>query len=324
MSEWVGIEDTPPVVARPAVAGGARTGRRAAAFRVRREERIVLGAIDRAGAVLRLQARAALVGGATFLVPVIAVSVAAAALAFDRFDTFSGSVLSVPELAGGVEAATGVETVLAYFGVVFAALAAALVGGYAAALLVRHDGGRPVDTGSTLRSVAPRLPALFAAWIVGHGWVLLVALAITGTSGDGRVALLLVLLPLGALLSVCTLLVSPALVVERLGVRAALRRSFRLVRARFSAAIGLCVGTAVIGSGLRLGIATLPRLATETGLVTFGPYGWLVEGIAGQVAQLVAVPLVALATAEFYLQVRMHAEGLDLVIAADTAFAQRG
>ena len=47
--------------------------------------------------------------------------------------------------------------------------------------------------------------------------------------------------------------------------------------------------------------------------MTFGSFGWLFEGVAGQLAQLLTIPLVALATAAFYVQLRVHAEGMDLV-----------
>lgn len=316
MSEWVGIDDAPPAPTRLV----SRQRLPPPSFVLRRHQRPVLGAIDEAGVVLRDHPRAMLVGGGVFLVPVVAMSVGVSALAFDRFESLSDAVVSVPELFSGVEAATGVETVLAYLGVVFTALAAALVGGLATAVSLAHARGERPTTRAALRATLRRVHALLGAWAVGHSWVLLVALLVTTVRGDALVGWLFFALPAGGLVATFTLFVSPAVVAERLGPVAAVARSARLVQRRFGVAVGLFAATVVLGGGLRLGIATLPRLATETGLVTFGPYGWLVEGIAGQLAQLVAVPFVAVATAQCYLQVRMHAEGLDLTVAADAAF----
>jgi hypothetical protein len=47
---------------------------------------------------------------------------------------------------------------------------------------------------------------------------------------------------------------------------------------------------------------------------------WLLQGVTSQLALLVVVPFTAIATAQLYLQFRVHAEGLDIVIAADRAF----
>ncbi len=81
--------------------------------------------------------------------------------------------------------------------------------------------------------------------------------------------------------------------------------------------------SAVVGLALRFGITFLPRLAEATGLVTFGSWRLaLLEGVAGQLAQLLTIPVVGLATVAFYVQLRVHAEGLDLVLAADRAFGR--
>ncbi len=72
-----------------------------------------------------------------------------------------------------------------------------------------------------------------------------------------------------------------------------------------------------------LGLATLAPLLEVTGFITFGGAAWLVQGVLVQIGVLVVVPLVALATAQMYLEVRLDAEGLDLVIDADAAFGVR-
>src|SRR6185437_1281841 len=109
--------------------------------------------------------------------------------------------------------------------------------------------------------------------------------------------------------------------IEQTGALDGLRRAMRLARARLGACFGFVCAAGTVGLALRFGITFLPRLAESTGLVTFGSLGWLFEGVAGQLAQLLTIPLVALATAAFYVQLRVHTEGMDLVLAADRAFA---
>jgi hypothetical protein len=315
VSQWAGIESG---------AGSPPSARDVAApARVKRQERMVLGSIDGAAHVLQRHAREVVFGSAIFLVPVIALNLILSTLLFDRFDSFDGAVVSLPELTGGIRAATGAETLLAYFSVLTTSLAVALIGGYLMALLLRQQGGLPVTLGSSLRAVGPRLPAVFGAWLISHLWLFLAALLLVQVNGSELAPFAVLLVPGGVLLLALLLFVSPVVVTERCGPWRALRRALRLGRLRFGACLGFVVVAAVIGVGLRLGITLLPRLAATTGLITFGSYGWLVEGVAGQFAQLIAVPLVALATAQFYLQVRMHAEGMDIVVAADRAFGSR-
>ncbi|MEO5725229.1 MAG: hypothetical protein ABIQ39_05580, partial [Ilumatobacteraceae bacterium] len=244
-------------------------------------------------------------------------------LLFDRVGTFDKAVVSLPELVGTIGSASGVDTVLAYVGVLTTSLGVALVGGYVAALTVRYEFGRAVSLGACLRDVARRLPVVAVAWFVAHLWLFVVAVAIVQMPGAELAALSALVVPAGTALLAVVLFVSPVVVIERLGPLASVRRAASLARARFGACIGFVLVAGVIGLGLRFGITFLPRLAAVTGLVGFGPFGWLVEGVAGQLAQLVAVPLVALATVEMYLQMRVAVEAIDIVVAADRAFPVR-
>ncbi len=114
---------------------------------------------------------------------------------------------------------------------------------------------------------------------------------------------------------------APAIVVERLGPFAGLRRSINMARTNFSTLFAFVVASVVMGLVLQYGIAYLPRLLEAIGLVSFGRFGWLIEGVAGQLGRLISLPLVASATVFIYLEMRMRREGLDLVVAADAAFA---
>jgi hypothetical protein len=96
-----------------------------------------------------------------------------------------------------------------------------------------------------------------------------------------------------------------------------------LARSRFGAAFAFVLACGLLGGLLFLFIAQLPALLEQTGLVTFGSFGGVVQGITTQIALLVVIPLSALATAQWYLQVRVVSEGIDLSMAADRAFGAR-
>jgi hypothetical protein len=174
---------------------------------------------------------------------------------------------------------------------------------------------------AALGVVMRRVPVLFVTWLVTHWWAVLLALAIaTAPSATGP--LLVFLWPLVALASTVGLLVGPVIAGEQLGVRA-IGRSMRLVRTRFGASWAFVSVSGLISGSLFVFIAQLPYLVESTGLVTFGSYGYLLQGVSLELALLVVLPLSALATAQLYLQLRVHAEGIDLWMAAEAAFGQR-
>lgn len=282
--------------------------------RLRRAERLILGSIDGAAHVLQRRARDVLVGSAVFMVPMVGVGVLLAVLAFDRFDTFD-SVL-------GDRGYIGAESGFAFLAIALQSFTAHLIGAYTAVYLVRYQMGGSPDIGECVRPVMRRLPLLAVTWVITHWWALLFGLWLVNANDATLVALVWILPPTAATLSTCVLLVTPVMMGEGLGV-AAIARSWRLARMRFGAAFGFVVACSVLAVLLFSFIAFLPQLAEATGLVTFGSYMWLVQGVTTQLALLVVIPFTAIATTQLYLQIRVHAEGLDLVVAADRAFGRR-
>ena len=321
VGQWAQIEAAPAapsaVASAPDPAGGDGDAARPA--RLKRDERLVLGSIDAGAHVFQRNAREAVVGTAVFLVPAMVVNVVLSTVLFDRFDSLGDTAPSVPELVGGADAATGADTVLAYVGIVTTAVAVALAGGYLAMLFSDATFGRGVSMGRALRATARRLPALLGAWVIGHVWFLLGALVVVRARGAALAGWLVFLVPAGVFLAAVVVLASPVIAVERLGPWRGLRRAVRLAGYRFGGAVGFVIGAGTVGLALRFGMTLLPRLVEATGLVRLGSWGGLIEGVAGQVAQLLAIPVIGLATAAFYVQLRVHAEGLDLVLAADRA-----
>ena len=334
MSAWAGIESTPPGRSTGGVssssgptssptttAGGERPLR--GERRVRRQQRPVIGSLDAAGVMVQRHAREILVGSAFIIVPGVAINLFAATLAFDRYESFSGSVVSVPELLGGARSATGVEELFWYLGLLINSLAACLVGGYVATAAVRRQMGLPISVRAGYRGLLRRLPALLVVWVVGHCWIVLIGLMLRSTGGAGRTTLIVLGSPALLVAVTMTLVAAPAIVIERLGPIAGLRRSWRLARQSFGTLFGFALASVLLGLVVQYGIAYLPRLTEEVGLITFGRFGWLIEGVAGQIGRLVSMPLIAVATALVYLEVRMNQEGMDIVLDADRAFGER-
>jgi hypothetical protein len=193
---------------------------------------------------------------------------------------------------------------------------------FAAAILVGDRFGNDVGLRQGIWTTIRLLPVAVTAWVLGHWWLLPVgAWAITARSDDlgGR---LFLALPVALVLSALLLFVGPVIVAEGAGPMRALRRSWRLARMRFGSAAGFVVSSTVLGGLLLVGIASIPVLLEWTGFVTFGEYTWLATAIAAQLGVIVTVPLIALATAQMYIEVRLDAEGMDLALDADAAFGR--
>ena len=306
--------DTPAVTPRPSTALRTVAPR---PLRLRRSRSQILAALDGGGSVLQRRGRDVLVGSAILLIPLVALNLWATTEAFDRDGSTTLSAF------GGDEVGTGIEDLAAMLVAVMASFAAALVGFFAASILIGDRFGRRITLWSAMRATVRRLPAILVAWALGHIWLpFFVVWALASPSEDTAARLFLVL-PSAALLASATLLVIPVMVAERAGPMRSLRRSWRLAGLRFGSAFGFVIASALIGGLLLTGITLLPSLAEWSGFLTFGDYGWLAQGIAGQLGVIIVIPLIALGTAQMYLEVRLDAEGMDLALDADLAFGRR-
>ncbi len=316
MTDWAGID-------APAPARRDTTADAGAALRLGRPDtRPVLGSIDGGARLFQRHARVLVLGSAVFIVPVVALNVLATTLAFDRFDSFGDAVINLPEFAGGAEAATGVESILLFLGIYLSGLAVALCGGLAADVVTRHRVGQAITLRGAVRATVRRTPALAAGWFIGHAWMLVAASVLVRASTAASTWMAVLLSPLLLAIVAHTLYVSPVVMVEGAGPLRALARSYRLARQRFGTSVGIVVGGGLVGLWIRFGITWLPRLAEATGLVTFGRFGWLVEGVAAQLGLLLSVPVVAAGTAWAYLEARIGAEGLDLAMESESVFGR--
>lgn len=279
--------------------------------RLRRTERLVVGSIDGAAHILQRRARDVLLGSALFLVPMVALNLLLAVLAFNEFDTVDGLF--------GDRGYLGVESGFSLLAIALQSFSAHLIGAYTAAYLVRFQMGGSPRISECALSVLRKLPLLVVTWVLTHWWAVLIAWGVVSADAATLVGLIWILPFVASAASAGVLLVTPVLMTERLGVRS-IGRAWRLVRTRLGAAYGFVWACGVLSVLLAFFIAFLPNLAESTGLVTFGSYTWLVQGITSQLALLIVIPFTAIATAQLYLQIRVHAEGLDIAIAADRAF----
>jgi len=186
--------------------------------------------------------------------------------------------------------------------------------------LWRRAKGRvwPLIGWSLLQSVGA---GLLVALALAPGIVLLVLEEFIG----GAVALVLLglgVLVLGVWGYVVLAFVPVVIVVERLGVFAAIRRSYRLVRGAFWRTLGILLLTAVITSIVAqllgtpfavvggLGLALLESNPTLAGVVYAGAVSF-----GSTVGLVLAVPFLAAVVALLYVDRRIRLEGLDVTLA---------
>lgn len=287
-----------------------------APVRLSRSRSSVLAALDEGGSFLQRNGRQVLVGSSLLLLPVVALNLWTTTLAFNRGDVSNLSAF------GGDGVGTGIEDIAALLAVLCSSLAAALIGYYVSSLYIGETFRGRADAKSSFRELGRRSTRIVTAWAIGHFWLPFFAMwTLSSRSGQisGRLTLTL---PLAALFATFTLMTMPIMAAEDATAIGALKRSWKLARLRFGSSFGFVVSSAFVGAMLLAGLAWLPDLAEQTGFITFGGYAWLAQGITAQLGIIIVVPLVALATTRFYVEMRMDAEGMDLVLHANAAFGQ--
>lgn len=315
--EWERLDvGTPPPSSRSA----PTAARRGPTFRLRRSRGPVVAAFDGGGAIFQRRLRDVMIGATAILVPAVALNVWVTVLGFDRLDPNDSSL---PSFLGD-DTGSGVEDVAVWMAAVFASFVTAVVGHFVALILLGERFRSPVSLGAALGRTVRRLPAILAAWAVTHWWFPLMALIVVTAQSDVVGVWLFLFVFIAWFAAAATLLVIPAMVGERLGPLAAVRRCLRLARLRY----GICVVFVLLATCLALllglGIGTLVPLLEATGFVVLGDATPIVQGVMAQLIVLVVVPLIALATAQVYVEIRVVGEGLDLVIDADAAFGRLG
>lgn len=196
-------------------------------------------------------------------------------------------------------------TTAAVVGILFAAVANAVLAGMLTSVMGEAVLGRPTTAGETWARVRPRFWALIGAALIGGlvPYVALIACIVPGVFLWGAWAL-----------------VTPALILERVGVRQALRRSWRLSVPDWWRVWGIRALAVLMASFLG-GIITVPgqflgEYLSQEGTETFAV---LVVFLAQIVASTITTPFNAGVLSLIYIDRRMRAEGLDVTLAQAAA-----
>jgi hypothetical protein len=172
-----------------------------------------------------------------------------------------------------------------------------LIGAALGRLVAGWYSGTDLGTRDLLRALGPRIPALLVCWVVIH---VVETVAIMTCIG------VLFVWPL-------VLCCGPAIGVEELGIRAGLRRSFKLGSRRYWECFWVAFCAGIVSQVLSISLALLPTLLAD---VMGETWGWLVLAAGNTAASLITIPFVAAAAALAYLDVRVRTEGLDLELRA--------
>ncbi|MGJ5760471.1 glycerophosphoryl diester phosphodiesterase membrane domain-containing protein [Streptomyces galbus] len=198
--------------------------------------------------------------------------------------------------------------------------------------------GKEVTLGEAWRDARPRIPGLFglilllmliAGAIGGVGVLPGILLAVAGAGDAGAaVAVLGVLAAFVVIvwLFVRLSLASPALMLEKQGIRKAMSRSAKLVSGSWWRVFGIQVLAAVIANVISaivvVPFAIVGALAGDDGFHGFvesgGDLGWtylVISGIGSVIGSMITFPITAGVTVLLYIDQRIRREALDLDLA---------
>jgi len=217
----------------------------------------------------------------------------------------------------------------AVLGLLLSTVVGALLTGMVVVVVSEDIFGRRVTAGDVWRRVRPRMWALAAASLIA-GLLPFVGLVLLVLPGGAVLALLSLVVP-GAVLWGSLALTTPALVLEHLGPIRALRRSWRLAFRDFWRVWGIRALSVLLGwvmqSLLLVPFATLGALLAYA-LGARGddqlPLVALACVVLGSIlGGIIAQPFLAGVLALLYVDRRMRAEGLDIVIQQQARASRR-
>jgi hypothetical protein len=236
---------------------------------------------------------------------------------------------------------TGSLTLLSYLGTAFGALATVVLNGLLVRVVAEAVLGRRTSAGTAWAASRSRLPRLLAL----TGLNLLVVLVLLGVPvALGLLAGVRLGVPSGLLVGVPALLLgvgalafvqvrffllaAPALVLERSGVLASVRRSAQLSRGQFWRLLGIQLLTAlVVGLVSQVVAVPLTLLGLAGTFLVPGTVGALLLVFSGYLSQVlvgaVTTPFTSAVVALQYVDQRIRKEGLDVQLMAAAHEAAR-
>ena len=185
--------------------------------------------------------------------------------------------------------------------------------------------GRETTLGQTWAAVRPQILRLIVLTVIIGllvGAVVMAAVLIitlTALTGSGALILLGVLLALAVVVAgiptvlTLTVLATPALVLERSGIGAALKRGFALARTSFWRVLGIYLLTNVL---VYIVSMTIVFATNQIGMVFESAPALFVASLGGgMLANWITIPILAAVVALLYIDVRIRTEGLDVELA---------
>lgn len=253
----------------------------------------VIEILDGGFAIVRARPGLLLGISALFIVPF---SVLSAFLRRGETGASVSDVLDDPSLFNST--APGDGAIAFVIGVLGRSLVQTIVAFAVGRLVAAWYSDREADLTEVLRWIFRRIHVIVAAWVLVH------VLEAIGLLGVGVGALIV---------ATFTIVVAPALAIERLGPIAAIRRSFALVRGRFAPALGFFLLSGLLAETLGIVLGLLPTLlGYMLSLGAVGSAAWVLVAIGSVIAGVVSTTFLAAATVALYLDIRVRREGIDL------------
>ncbi len=251
--------------------------------------------LDGSFKLLKANARTILIIVAVIVIPVQFVSAFAVR---DQVSIGFLNLLNDPTLAGddssvgfgnaGVSILTGLLTLLT----------GPFIAGAVSRVVAASYVGEVLGPAAALKITARRFGALLAASIL----VFLVE----------AVGFVLCIVP-GLLAFALYTAVTPAVMIEEIGPIQGMRRSFRLMRPRMWAVLGIAVLARIIAGVLGNLLGGIPSVAAT---ILGGSFAWLFLAIGSILSSLVSAPVVAIVATLLYFDGRIRNEGFDLQMMA--------
>ncbi|MET8682281.1 hypothetical protein ABZW18_33115 [Streptomyces sp. NPDC004647] len=242
---------------------------------------------------------------------------------------------------GGTLGSTGVTWLISMLGTIIATAMLTIV-------VSRAVLGRSVSIAEAWRHSRPQLPRLFGLLFLLPLLITAVAavavapgLIVSATGGSGAGAALAVLgalaaVPLAIWLWIRYSLAAPALMLEKQGVIASLRRSAKLVRGSWWRICGIQVLTMILVFMVSA-VIEIPTSIVATVVGGEGAMDWLsgesvtatwsflvIIGIGAVISSTITFPISAGVTALLYMDQRIRREALDLELARAAGIPEQG
>ncbi len=280
---------------------------------------------------------AAMMGSAALVATVIvAVSSVAQFLLADSLTQFASMDPTYTPTNDELATGAGALGLFALVSLVLQLLGISLLTGILVTALSQAVLGQRPTFGEVWRAAAPRmlpLVGLTMLFVVGY-CVLSIAVFVPGimlTVVSGVAGAIVIILSIFvwlaglAWLFVRLTLAAPALVLERIGVFASMRRGWTLTRDSYWRCLGILVlaglivtvanGVLVIPGALVSGVYGVANPDDPLAVAGFHPVQLVINGVTGIIASTIVYPFWAAVTSLLYIDLRMRREGLDIELA---------